>query len=172
MSSAGFWHRLDLWAGRSAPITLTVLLVLIGAVPLPLPFWQPIGPGLALISVYYWAVHRPSALPAPVVFPIGVLADFFGMAPLGVGTLVLLISYSGTVSQRRHLVGQHFLVVWWGFMMVSAAAFFIAWAATSVLSVQLVDARPAFFSYLVTLGTYPLVALLFARVQRTFGAAA
>jgi hypothetical protein len=57
-------------------------------------------------------------------------------------------------------------------MMVSAAAFFIAWAATSVLSVQLVDARPAFFSYLVTLGTYPLVALLFARVQRTFSAAA
>jgi len=168
----GLWHRLDVWAGRVAPATLTVLFVLLGAVPLPLPFWQPIGPGFALISVYYWAVHRPTALPAPVVFLIGVLADFFGLAPLGVGTLVLLISYSGTVSQRRHLMGQHFLVVWWGFMMVSAAAFFIAWAASSVLSVHLVDARPAFFSYLVTLGTYPLIALLLARVQRTFAAVA
>jgi rod shape-determining protein MreD len=168
----GFWHRLDVWAGRAAPVTLTVLLVLLGAVPLPLPFWQPIGPGYALISVYYWAVHRPTALPAPLVFLIGVLADFFGLAPLGVGTLVLLICYSGTVSQRRHLVGQHFLVVWWGFMMVSAAGFFIAWAAASVLAVRFVDARPAFFSYLVTLGAYPLVALLLARAQRSFAATA
>lgn len=168
MTPTGLRHRLEIWAGWVAPTALTVLLVLLAAVPLPVPFWQPIGPGFAFISVYYWAVHRPSALPPPIVFLIGVLADFFGLAPLGVGTLVLLLSYSGTVSQRRHLTGQPFLVVWWGFMMVSAAAFFMAWAATSLLAGHLVEARPAFFSYLVTLGAYPPVALLLARAQRSF----
>jgi rod shape-determining protein MreD len=168
VTPGGLRQRLEIWAGRVAPTVLTVLLVLLAAVPLPVPFWQPIGPGFALISVYYWAVHHPSALPPPIVFLIGVLADFFGLAPLGVGTLILLLSYSGTVSQRRHLAGQPFLVVWWGFMMVSAAAFFIAWAATSLLAGYLVEARPAFFSYLVTLGAYPPVALLLARAQRSF----
>ncbi|MFZ5790787.1 MAG: rod shape-determining protein MreD [Pseudomonadota bacterium] len=165
--TSGFWQRIDLWSQRLWPSTLTLLLMLLGAVPLPLPFWQPINPDFALMAVYYWAIHRPTALPLPLVFLIGILADFFGMAPLGVGTLVLVLTYAVTLSQRRLFIGQPFLVVWWGYMMVSGAAMALAWAVTSLLAVDLVDSRPAIFCYLVDLGLYPGVAYLFARVQRS-----
>ena len=164
--SSGFWQRLDLWSQRLWPATLTLLLMLLGSIPVPLPFWQPISPSFALMSVYYWAIHRPTAMPLPLVFAIGILADFFGMAPLGVGTLVLVMVYALTLSQRRLFIGQPFLVVWWGYMMVSAGAMMLAWIATSLLAVELVDPRPAVFNYLVDLGLYPAIAYLFARAQR------
>ena len=43
-------------------------------------------------------------------------------APLGAGTAVLLGVHVITESQRRVFVGQPFIVVWWGFMMVGAGA--------------------------------------------------
>jgi rod shape-determining protein MreD len=154
--SSGFWQRLDLWSQRLWPATLTLLLMLLGSIPVPLPFWQPISPSFALMSIYYWAIHRPTAMPLPLVFAIGILADFFGMAPLGVGTLVLVVVYALTLSQRRLFIGQP----------VSAGALLLAWIATSLIAVSLVDPRPAIFNYLVDLGLYPAIAYLFARAQR------
>ena len=46
--------------------------------PLRLPYLPPLSVSLVLVSVYYWAVHRPSALPAPAVFFLGLMADLLG----------------------------------------------------------------------------------------------
>jgi rod shape-determining protein MreD len=161
-------HRLDIWARNLLPFLLTLLMLIAGTLPLPLSHFLSLGPGPALISIYYWGVHRPALLPAPAVFLLGLLGDLLGIAPIGVGTLVLLLVYAVALSQRRAFVGQPFLVVWWGFMMIAAGAMTVGWIFASLLAGAALDPNPVIFSYLVTLALYPAIADLFARAQRAF----
>ena len=63
-------------------------------VPLRLPDVSPVVPALALVAVYYWAVHRPSLMPAWVVFLIGLFQDLLSGGPVGVGILSLLLVFA------------------------------------------------------------------------------
>ena len=161
------WQKLDALARSLAPFSLAFLLALFGAVPIQLPHLAEIGPNFALLSVYYWAVHRPAVLPAPAVFVLGLVSDLLGMAPLGAGTAVLLGVHAITVSQRRVFVGQPFIVVWWGFMMVGAGAMAAIWVLSSLLAGAALDARPAVFAALVNVALYPAMGFLFAHTQRS-----
>jgi len=163
-----FFNRLDIWARNLSPFALTLLMLLIGTMPLHLPYFVPLGMGLTMISVYYWAIHRPDLLPAPAVFAIGLIGDLMGAAPLGVGTLLLLLVYAIALSQRRLFFGQPFLVVWWGFMMIAAGAMSLGWILSSIVGGAALDPKPTFFSYLMTVALYPAVGDLFARAQRSF----
>lgn len=162
-----FWQRLDALARHLSPFAMAFLLVLAGSVPIRLPHLAEIGPNFALISVYYWAVHRPAVLPPFAVFVLGLMADFLGAAPLGVGTAVLLGVYAITVSQRRFIVGQSFLWVWSGFMIVCAGAFAITWALTSLLAGVTVDPRAAIFAAGLNMAIYPAMGFIFAHTQRS-----
>ena len=160
-------HRIDLVARGAVPTLLALFLVLVGVVPLHLPHFLSLGASLALISVYYWSVHQPTLMPLPAVFLVGVISDCFGGAPVGVGTLVLLLVHRLVTSQRRLLSGAAFLVVWWGYMMVAAGATLVAWLAACGLATGLVDPAPALFSYLLGLCLYPAVAFVFSLLQRS-----
>lgn len=163
-----FFNRLDTWARNLSPFALTLLMLIIGTTPLHLPYFVPLGTGLAMISVYYWAIHRPDLLPAPAVFVIGLVGDLMGAAPLGVGTLLLLLVYAIALSQRRLFFGQPFLVVWWGFMMIAAGAMSLGWILSSIVGGGALDPKPTIFAYLMTLALYPALGDLFARAQRSF----
>ena len=163
-----FFNRLDIWARNLSPFALTFLMLVIGTMPLHLPYLVPLGTGLAMISVYYWAIHRPDLLPAPAVFAIGLIGDLMGAAPLGVGTLILLLVYAIALSQRRLFFGQPFLVVWWGFMMIAAGAMSLGWILSSIVAGSVLDPKPTIFAYLMTVALYPALGDLFARAQRSF----
>jgi rod shape-determining protein MreD len=90
------------------------------------------------------------------------------VAPLGVGTLVLLLVYAVALSQRRVFVGQPFLIVWWGFMVIAAGAMAVGWLFASLVAGAALDPNPVIFAYLITLALYPAIADLFARAQRAF----
>ena len=71
------------------------------------------------------------------------------------------------MSQRRFFYGKSFLVVWWGFMVVAGGALILEWALTSAFLERFVSPRSISFKYLMTIALYPVVAWLFARMQRT-----
>ena len=137
----------------------------------PVRLWLPevsfVVPTLALMAVYYWGLHRADLLPAPAIFVVGFLQDILSGGPLGMNTVIFLAVYGICVSQRRFFYGKSFLVVWWGFMVVAAGALILEWVFTSVLVETVISPRPAYFKYLITIALYPVIAWLFARVQRT-----
>jgi rod shape-determining protein MreD len=161
------FNQLDTWARNLAPFALTMLSLIIANMPLHLPYFIPLGLGLPMISVYYWAIHRPSLLPAPAVFLVGLIGDLMGAAPLGVGTLLLLLVYAIALSQRRLFFGQPFLVVWWGFMMIAAGAMALGWILAGFVAGAPLDPKPAIFAYVMAIALYPALADLFARAQRS-----
>jgi rod shape-determining protein MreD len=162
-----FWQRLDLIARNITPFAFTVALLIIGLVPWRLPYLPPIGISLVLVSVYYWAVHRPSALPAPAVFCVGLLADLLSGGFLGINVLVLLLVYAATVALRRWFIGASFAVVWWSFAIASSLALMLTWMITWFLAGAAADFTPGISATLLGIAVYPLLATFFARAQRT-----
>ncbi len=160
-----FWVQLDVWARNMTPFGLTLILVIISMVPMHVPGYARVVPLFSLMAVYHWTVFRPELMPAFAVFVIGLLQDILSGAPIGVHALVFLVVYGLVLSQRRFLVGKSFTVVWLGFSLVASGAAVLSWALVSAYDVTLVDPKPVFFQYLMTLGTFPLLGWLLLRWQ-------
>ena len=161
------WQNLDLAARRLTPFLLSLVLVILNLVPLHLPSYATISPNFALMAIYYWALHRPSLLPSGAVFIVGLLQDFLSGGPIGQNAAILVVVYIIAVSQARFFYGKSFFVVWWGFMVVAAAALIIEWAINVAITETIISPGPAYYKYIATIALYPVVAWLFARIQRT-----
>lgn len=160
------WQRLDLFARNVSPFAFTVVLLILGLVRLRLPYLPPLSVSLVLVSVYYWAIHKPDALPAAAVFAVGVLADLLGGGVLGGNALVLLAAYAASVAVRHWLVGASFAIVWWGFAVVATAAMLLTWFITWLMAGTFADLSPGVSGTLFAVGAYPLLATFFAHAQR------
>ena len=120
-------QRLDRFARNLIPFALSLLLVIIGTLPLQIPGYGLVAANLALMSVFYWSVYRPDLLPPWVAFLIGLLQDILVGTPPGLNALVLLLARAMVVSQGRVFRGKSFLVMWWGFAMVALGAQVLVW---------------------------------------------
>ncbi|MCC7017040.1 MAG: rod shape-determining protein MreD [Rhodospirillales bacterium] len=158
-----FGQRMDIQARRLVPAAVTLALVLLAAVPLHVPGLARIMPLLALIGVYHWTAYRPDLMTAPVVFAIGVFQDIVGGGPLGLYAAVFLLVHGGIVSQARFFVGKGFVVLWFGFALMSAAAAVIAWVVMVLFNTALMDPWTLLYQYLLTLGVFPILSRLFLR---------
>jgi len=164
----GVWHRLDVVARSISPFFVTLLLVLVGLVPLHVSDLSPIIPALTLIGVFFWSVHRPDLMPIWAVFILGFVQDLLAGGVIGPGIIGLLIAHALVVWQDRFFLAASFAVVWCAFMLVAAAALTVTWALTCIAMMTYVDPDPVFFQYLVTLAFYPCLAWAFLRGQRLF----
>ena len=162
----GLWHRLDILARGLTPLMLTMILVLIGMVPLQNPDIAALVPSMALIAVYYWAVHRPDLLPLWVTFMIGLFEDLLSGGYVGVGILSLLLVYSVVELQRRLFLRASFQMLWMLFAMTAAGAMYLAWVLNCLLYADWLSFWPVLFQFLTTVAAYPLIAWLFAKAQR------
>lgn len=157
-------------AGRSVlvmvPLLATVVLVLLGAVPTQLPDFSVVTPVLSLAAVYFFAIYRPSLLPAPAVFGVGLFQDALLGLPFGLSALILLGVYGVVVSQRSAFRGRPFLIAWAGFAVVVPAAMAVTWAIVSVLAGTFVPPAAVFFQAVMTVAVYPLVNVVLAALSR------
>ena len=163
-----FWHRLDSLARRLTPFGLTLILMLVGLMPFHMPEFARVVPSLVVIAVYHWSIHRPTLLPASLVFLIGFLQDMLSGTPLGLNILILLTVYGVVLTQRRFFVNKSFAVVWLGFALVSAMASVVGWILISVFSLTLVSPNSMVVQYMITVGVFPLLSWSFSRWQQHF----
>ena len=161
------WTHLDLTARKLTPFLVTVVLGVLNFLPAQLPGYAEVSPNLALMAVYYWALHRPNLLPATAVFVIGLLQDFLSGGTVGFNATILVLVFMVAFSQRRFFYGKSFLVVWWGFMMVSLGVAVVGWLLSCVLFATLLDPGPAMFEGLMNAAAYPVLGWLFVQIHRT-----
>ena len=165
---SSLWLRVDALARRLTPFGLTLVLVILGVLPLHLPGYERVVPLLPLMAVYHWTIYRPELLPAYAVFVIGLLQDTLGGTPIGVNAVVYLCVYGMVISQRTFFVGKSFAIEWLGFALVAAGAMGPGWLLVPAYNMTPVSPHAAPFQYLVTLGTFPTLAWVFLRRPRTF----
>lgn len=160
-------QQIDLALRRSIPVALALLLLFLGILPWNTRTLGPVNVNLVLIPIYYWTLYRPRLMSVWAVAALGLIGDLLGVTPrMGVGMLTLLIGYRVTVSQRKIFAGAPFIIVWAGFLLMSAAANLAQWLLVSLLQREIVDPRPALLLYMIGAVCYPLCGYAFAAIQR------
>jgi rod shape-determining protein MreD len=152
-----------------APSLLTLVLAILTVVPIGIPGYASVTPNFVLMSVYHWSIYRPEHMPYAIVFGIGLLLDLLTTAPgsvVGLTPLLLMTVRSMVLGQRRFFAGRSFPLVWWGFAIVVAAVDVLSWLIDSGLNGSLIEPRSMAFQAVLTIACFPLLTLLFARVQR------
>ena len=155
-------RRLDAAARASFPAGFTLLLMLLAAAPFGLPLQAALLPALTLGCVWFWSLHRPAALPPPLVFLLGVLFDLLAYLPLGTGVLTLLIVHGVALRVRWGLVRQGFPLIWLAFAGVAAGGALLGWGLSSLLQFRLLPFPPAMFQFALTVAVYPVLSVLFS----------
>ncbi len=163
-----FLQRLDLWARMAIPLLATILAVVFNVVPLRLPDYAPLAPGLVLMAVFYWTVHRPDLMRPWTVFLIGILDDILSGTPLGVNSLVLLFVHWTIVAQHRVFRGKSFVLVWLAFALVALGAKLLLTVVAFAAGYGLLDPTVLLVQYILTLALYPPVAFVMGWAQRVF----
>ena len=164
------WRRLDSLARAAFPVVCTVLLLLLCNAPFGIPDQTTLAPAVAVVSVFFWTLFRPAAMPALAVFGIGLLLDLLGWLPLGAGVLTLLTVHAVCLRLRRGLARQGFLIIWAMFATIAAGAAALTWLLVGLLELRLLPMAPALFQALLTTSLYPALAIPFALAHRELAA--
>ncbi|MCL2469866.1 MAG: rod shape-determining protein MreD [Alphaproteobacteria bacterium] len=150
------------------PFLTTLFLVLLGVMVWPVPSLGDIAPTFGLAAIYYWAVYRPDLLRPSSVFVLGLLNDAVNDMPLGLSGLLFLGVYQLAVTYRRFFAGQHFLMLWLGFAVLSFCAALLSFAGLSLYKGVLLQPLAVTAQYVLTATLFPLLAWLLNRTQRFF----
>lgn len=159
----GLLPQLDGFARAVFPVTLTALVLILAATPVGLP---GLGAALALPAVVFWSLFRPTAMPPPAVFALGLLQDLLAAAPLGSGVLTLLLAHGLALRWRRRLAAQSFLIVWLAFCGIAALATGLDLVLHALLAWQALPPEAAMGAFWLTAGFYPAIAWALTRVHR------
>ncbi|MBY8975733.1 rod shape-determining protein MreD [Rhodobacteraceae bacterium NNCM2] len=140
---------------------LGLLAIFIEAAPAGIEATSLPSPDLLLCVVAFWVLRRPGSTPLLLVFALGLCRDLLTDAPLGAGTLGIVLAAQVLTERRNWIAAQPFVVEW---MMVGLAIAFtliLQWVLVVVtlghppyLRLLLIMAGMTFFSY-------PVVAVVF-----------
>nr|WP_277348929.1 rod shape-determining protein MreD [Sneathiella limimaris] len=152
-------------ARGSIPFLLSFLLILLSVVPIRISGYATVTPSFLMIAVFYWSLHRPYLLPAPMVFILGLLFDILTGTPMGLSSLTLLVVHGIAITQRQVFVGKAFILTWWGFLLVGAAIAILSWLLACIISFTFLPIIPVLVQYGLTVLIFPPVVWCFALVQ-------
>lgn len=113
--------------GVAAAHAISALLFLFGLAGLGIAHIVEVKPCFILMAVYYWSIFRPTILPPPSVFAIGLVIDVLSGLPVGLNAAILVAAQWIVWGQRRYLASQSFVVLWTGFALVCCAAALAQW---------------------------------------------
>lgn len=154
------------------PAVATLLLVLVGTIPFGVPYLGPVMPSLAIAAVYYWAARRPSALPLPATFALGLVQDSLVGTALGQSAVILLAVQAVVGTQRRLLMAKPFHVFWFGFACLAPGAAMLRWTMDAVMVGGIPPVVPALVQIALTIVAFPVVAWFMARIEHALPAPA
>jgi rod shape-determining protein MreD len=164
---AFLWQRLDQGARLALPCATVLAFTLLGAITWPLPYFGEVAPPLALMAVYYWAIHRPDLFRPGMAFLVGLLNDALHFLPLGLSALLFVAAHQFVFSQRRFFAGHSFYMMWWGFALTVLIVMFAEWTLLDLLRRQMIPLMPVFLQALLAIVIFPLPCWVLIRLQRT-----
>lgn len=164
--STSFSESLEATARKLPPYVLMAILLLLKAVHVPFAPVGAIKAPLFLIGLYYWSIHRPGLFPPWVVFACGIVSDIIGGLPLGLNACVYLLIRWTISDQRRFLMGQSFIVVWIGFVIVCTAALLFQWFIFGAITGNWPALNQVVFSILLAGSLFPLISVLLSWTHR------
>lgn len=137
-------------------ILLTVMPLQLSLLGLTLP--MPLFP---MIVVFLYAVYDPDAMPAWVVFTLGLFHDVIYGGALGVWASVYVGLQFLVMTQRDYFRGRVFHVLWLAFVLALLAVGPVFWLERSLIASRFLSPWPLLGQFALTAAVYPAVAWVF-----------
>lgn len=151
---------------KAVPMTITVIFVLLPAIPQTLISSSHIIPLFPLMSVYYWTMFSPRLMNYTFLFILGLVQDILLSLPLGGSSLIFMLFRMLIVSQQRMFGKETFWGLWLWFAVMSALAFGGYWGVISFAAGSPMPLKESVVQWLLTIVCYPLVHGFFTRIYR------
>lgn len=148
---------MEIIARMSAAYGLMLCLFLLDIVAAPHPLTMLFSAPFTLIALYYWAIYRPSLVPSWLAFIVGLSLDVLGGFPLGLNALLYLVLRMFLVGQRCFLMGQGFLVIWIGFVLLNTVLHAMQWMMMSAVNVHMLPMGQAALPILLGSLVFPVI---------------
>lgn len=153
------------------PSLVVVLTAVLAILPwgLPMeahPFLRHLAAMLPSLVAVFFLGRRPGAVPASLLFLVGLGVDVMTKGPIGFWPLVYLLSAAAAAAYTRRARGgalQRFAF----FAGTATLCALIAWAASSAFYMRGVDPRPILTASTVAIALYPVLALVLGPLVRT-----
>lgn len=149
-----------LWLMRAAYVALGLTIIFFQLLPLETVPRRFTGPDLLLAFTLAWAVRRPDYMPVLSIAAVTLVADFLFQRPPGLWAALVVIASGAAKRRSTGLRDQTFAVEW---LNISIAIIGVTLVYRLVLSVLLIPQAPlglASIQMVMTIVTYPLVALI------------
>jgi rod shape-determining protein MreD len=148
------------------PYAFIALFFLLDLVPVHIPPFGEIRPCFSIMSVFYWAIYRPTLIPNWFVFLLGLTLDLVSGLPLGLNAFVFLLVYWVISDQRRVFVGQPFVTVMIGFALVLSLSNMMRWFLFSLVSGTWPPLLPIMGIIVIGLFIFPLINMLLHTIHK------
>jgi rod shape-determining protein MreD len=163
----GIWQRDTGTLTKLVPVLTTLLFVIVSMLPFHIPGFGSIAPSFALMAVFHWTIYRPDLFPLGAVFGIGLFLDLLNGTPyVGLSALIFLLARTVVLSQRRMFFQAPFLVLWIGFLALTASCFLFEWAFVSMLQFTPLQPRLFIFQAVITVACFPIGSYFLALAHR------
>ena len=113
-----------------------------------------------VMMFYYWSIYRPTLIPPTLVFFAGFIYDLLSGWPVGLNALIFLLIRHNVSSQRLFMTGQQFIVVWLGYMFVSALALLMQWGVFGLLRFSWSSVEPLVASWIAGIFLFPIISVI------------
>ncbi len=151
-----FRQKCDLAIRQTLPFLTAFIAALLMATQTHVPRLNSMMPMLTLGVVFFWAVHRPLLFGMGSAFVIGLMQDLVTGVPLGLGTLILLLTRAGVTPQARLFLGKPLVFHWWGFILVALAAAVASWILAAMILGVIAPISQVLMSALLGVVVFPV----------------
>jgi len=155
-----------IWFGRAVFGSLGLITTLIALLPLGLSAEATVMADLFFCLAFAWVMRRPSTAPIGLILIMALLADFLLMRPLGLWSFIILMASEFARSQRTPLREQMFIIEWFIFALVFAAALFVNMLILKFSFSPTPSFNLMFAFFVSTVAAYPIVVAILHWVFR------
>lgn len=164
------WRKIDIAARWFFPFVLLVLGLFVLGMPFGLLGQAELRPVYAMACVYFWSLYRPNSMPAVLVALSGLLLDGLGYSTFGLWAVLLLLLQVVTLNLRQKLAPSPFLIVWLGFVLLSASFAIVSWLLTCAFNEMWLSFVPVYVEISWAACLYPALAFMLIRAHRGLAA--
>ncbi len=155
-----FSKKLEIFARFCGAYCLIAVFLMLDMISFNVPYFNEIRPSFIVMALFYWSIYRPSMVPPWLAFLWGLLIDIVSGLPLGLNALLYVILARIIQNQRKIFMGQIFLSIYIGYVLVSAGVATLEWALFCLVGFEIVSFKPVMGSILLGFAFFPLAFLL------------
>lgn len=152
----------------AAPNIFIITLGIIFSAPFGIPGQSELQVGLILGTVWFWALYYPFAMPVFLLFITGLILELFVATPPGLLLLWMLVVYGVAHTTRFRFSQGGFFRYWALYSSILLPGAILGWLFMSIRAVDFLPFSAIFFQWILGIGVYPLLHVIFVRGRRFF----